>query len=461
MVKGLLTTIIVLTHFLSFSQNVSIKAEYNDFRIASDMAVTPDHDIFICGYLGTEPMLMKLDSAGNELWVKQYPQSEPGFSFNKMIRDSKNNIYLFASRKSYHENSFVMKVDADGQLIWKSDSLPGYYTSEVPWLNMMLKGEVLTVIHDSRTVSDPHAPMISQFSTSTGDILNQSPQLIDVGMPYKFDHIPFIDGKWVLSNQEGVLKVSPDGSSVFNHLGDSIPGKIACARGDGFISYNNEIDWSGIYPTTEGVVYWYSKNWQKDFEVNLWPDSLSHFPDTISNGVSKLIPNKYMGVVGVSGTHNRAKNERISSFFQLNPDDGSVVNEVLISNKRSVNMLQSVDSVVYAVGQTSGLSHLGIRLYKIQFPKLEYNSVIILDEERVSLDVEVNVYPNPSTGQIVISCDKGIEKIDVFSSDGRLVKSYNTASFLKRITIEQSGVYLVKVTSRAGKEVIKKVIITD
>jgi hypothetical protein len=59
-------------------------------------------------------------------------------------------------------------------------------------------------------------------------------------------------------------------------------------------------------------------------------------------------------------------------------------------------------------------------------------------------DVFVQVYPNPTTGNIKINCDKEIDKVSVFSLDGKLMQQmkYNNVDQID-LSILNSGVYLI------------------
>ena len=70
---------------------------------------------------------------------------------------------------------------------------------------------------------------------------------------------------------------------------------------------------------------------------------------------------------------------------------------------------------------------------------------------------QVQVYPNPSTGNFTIQCE-GMQHIEVFTMDGRLVKSVKTESPVHQLNGLTNGTYLVKITTNDGVIVIKAVI---
>ena len=66
------------------------------------------------------------------------------------------------------------------------------------------------------------------------------------------------------------------------------------------------------------------------------------------------------------------------------------------------------------------------------------------------------VYPNPSTGDFTIQCD-GMKQIEVFSMDGQLMRSINTASPVQQLKGLPNGTYLVRITTIDGT-IVRKVV---
>ena len=66
------------------------------------------------------------------------------------------------------------------------------------------------------------------------------------------------------------------------------------------------------------------------------------------------------------------------------------------------------------------------------------------------------IYPNPSTSDFIIEYN-GMRQVEVFSMDGRLVKSIQTASPVHQLNGLMNGTYLVKITTNDGV-IVKKVV---
>ncbi len=66
------------------------------------------------------------------------------------------------------------------------------------------------------------------------------------------------------------------------------------------------------------------------------------------------------------------------------------------------------------------------------------------------------IYPNPTASQLNISSEKKIEKIEVYNQLGSLV--YQSTNLINDISVLESGIYFVKITSEEGLVATKKII---
>ena len=69
-------------------------------------------------------------------------------------------------------------------------------------------------------------------------------------------------------------------------------------------------------------------------------------------------------------------------------------------------------------------------------------------------DAKISIYPNPSNQVIFVDSDNEIKNISVFTVDGKLIKTTKDIN----ITIENSGVYFIKVETIEGKTYQKVVV---
>jgi beta-glucanase (GH16 family) len=91
-----------------------------------------------------------------------------------------------------------------------------------------------------------------------------------------------------------------------------------------------------------------------------------------------------------------------------------------------------------------------VRVYELQ----PLSSAVIDNQ-----NVEISIYPNPSTGQFYVETPNVINKIVVYDLTGRILSKYNPFRTKESVSIQQSpGVYLVKMTGDNFEKVNKVII---
>ncbi|MFZ6052816.1 T9SS type A sorting domain-containing protein [Halocola ammonii] len=70
--------------------------------------------------------------------------------------------------------------------------------------------------------------------------------------------------------------------------------------------------------------------------------------------------------------------------------------------------------------------------------------------ETLPKETNLSVFPNPSNGNILLSCDSRIIRIQIFEISGRLVSDYSNMSFENLHMKLESGTYIIKVYTQAG-----------
>jgi len=70
------------------------------------------------------------------------------------------------------------------------------------------------------------------------------------------------------------------------------------------------------------------------------------------------------------------------------------------------------------------------------------------------LNSDINIYPNPTDGLINITTDLKIEKIELFSVEGKLLKSTTEVSIL----LDVKGIYFIKIITEQGN-IMKRVVV--
>ncbi|HET8838178.1 MAG TPA: T9SS type A sorting domain-containing protein [Flavobacteriaceae bacterium] len=88
----------------------------------------------------------------------------------------------------------------------------------------------------------------------------------------------------------------------------------------------------------------------------------------------------------------------------------------------------------------------------------DVNTNCIFKSESFNFGKEINLFPNPTTGILNISKERGIQKVEVFSLTGeQLIQQKGN---LKTIDLGalQHGIYFVELTGENGTKLIKKII---
>jgi len=109
-------------------------------------------------------------------------------------------------------------------------------------------------------------------------------------------------------------------------------------------------------------------------------------------------------------------------------------------------------TVAYSVGQvvySTGTSAAGSVAQGVQQP-YEISVVSVMEDPQVSIDLQV--YPNPTTGQLILSIGSGAVSdlsYQLFSLSGQFIESQKIAGTTATIRMEalQSATYFLNVTS--------------
>jgi hypothetical protein len=70
---------------------------------------------------------------------------------------------------------------------------------------------------------------------------------------------------------------------------------------------------------------------------------------------------------------------------------------------------------------------------------------------------EVNIFPNPSFGQVTIQCAE-ISQVELFSIEGRLVRSIKVEGDVCQLECLDNGIYVVRIL-KGEETILRKLII--
>ena len=450
-----------------FAQKVDIIKQFGGY-LATDMVVSESGHIYICGNNNSHPILIKLDTNGNEKWIKQYPQNQPGYSFTRMILDSNENVYLHGTLIYTRKNNFVCKITDDGLLIWQKSGILGSFAgvdSNTP-INLIIYDTTLNLIHNNRNmIGAPHdTTVLSQFNIHSGELVNyvEFTQMLDKHL-HRNPPPPFKNGKWIFSGFSGVLELEPNGNYQYIELGDSIPGNlIGIDKNNKLYGFKNIIKWMNpSYPVLEPVISIFDESFKEIFKMNYWPDSLSHFPDSVSKGFVSIIPSEQKGLIGIGG-FKKGITLRSAYFFQINPDNMKTVTDTILTGIEGVNIIASKNNNFFAFGQISPLSDMGVRVFKLNFPDIDHQTKFItsitpLFERKNSVQIEL--FPNPTNRTFKIESNHKIKTITIYNLSGKQIKHVELNSYSTQIAMETKGVFLLRIENTKGQINTEKIVI--
>ena len=85
--------------------------------------------------------------------------------------------------------------------------------------------------------------------------------------------------------------------------------------------------------------------------------------------------------------------------------------------------------------------------------------ILSLSEELLQ---RIRIYPNPASTEIhidVIDSSLKIEKLHVFSIDGKIVKEYQKADRILDVTALSNGIYILKIELADGAQISKQLMV--
>jgi len=93
---------------------------FDSYGLAIDCQVDHGADVYVCGYSGTDILVIKYEASGTKQWAKTYDLGSLEFA-QRMTIDSGHNFYLtgmFYNSAAAKWNAFLMKGDGDGIATW-------------------------------------------------------------------------------------------------------------------------------------------------------------------------------------------------------------------------------------------------------------------------------------------------------------------------------------------------------
>ncbi len=430
-----------------------------------DMQFTPAGELVICGSSSDKPALMKADTNGNILWAKSYndgKMAERGVrqntEFHSVVTDASGNIYTLCTHTGFAPN-FVVKFDPQGEVIWESEYLEQIDSSAYREFADLL------FIHDTTLFVIGRNYRKLHMNANTGKVLSQG-VFGSGGVFNKFNNERiYQNGRWWFWTNEGVGSIDTTGRDsiiIWPDLDDDEFNIFDVV----LVSSNDDLIHSLLYKRKRWssathlsfIPSFYSFN---DSEVvrdqNLFEFTEEVERDTMSYHI-RLAYSETKGYVGM-GIERRGRNASSKSelflyqgrlhdeFERLHYSFPDVLNQPQFGY-RAPSKIREFNGSFYCLVVMGWSSS---KIVKMKFPNLDEYPPVSVAEKQKTANHNLRIYPNPSTGTFELTAEERIERIQVFSLSGALIKEYRPADIQQQITIENPGTYLIKTLLESGK----------
>lgn len=464
--KSILSFLICLfiTSLLGINaQQVSVIKEYYNGRI-NTICFTKSGEILLSGTQSGMPLLVKLDTNGNEIF--RYTYNEPQIkksknvtSFFRVTVDHDDNIYLYTAHEAFEPihygevNPYIVKMDKDGNPIWVSDKIP----SNTEYSYNGFSGIIIMYDSTLKVFSNGHKAILDK---NTGDILNfDSLGLFSIA---EHQNPLWYNGYQWLSGEDQFTYFDSAGNILHKHHNK---GYIPFWHMNELGVYSFETRFFRISETppitnySKAYILNYDTSLSNLTEIDITPKYLNLIRDTVYCYIGNMICHPQKGVVsigaiGYGNNPNRANAwifQADSNTYDIKYD--TVINEFL---QYGLDKLISYGNTIIAVG-TTGIQ-LGSRVYKISLPDIDTYPPTNTEELKVD-DSKTQVYPNPSSsGTFEIRSQSKIKEVRVYALNGSLVVQQHINAEQTNFVLAEQGVYIVQLHFANGEYETSRVI---
>ncbi len=385
----------------------------NGIDQAFSLVQLPDSGFLLAGYSNSfsvnsdyDVCIVRTDKSGNSLWTKTFGTSDWDFIYDMQQSPDGNFILIgntFGSGNG-RSSGYVVKIDSNGNVIWEKFIMQNQLVN-LKQLAVRADGSFVVCGNVSPSSSYPGDYFLA-FMDASGNTI--STKIIDDGKHESFNGIDFfsngdlavagisIDSSDNNDCDEVIMRIDP-----FSNIIWSLPSDIAGSDDfNDLYVYNDTIYASGSNSSNGAGGY--------DFKI-LNRDQNNGF---------------------INGhTFGAAQNEFCYRAVRTN-DAGSI----LVGSTTS-----------FGPGQTS------VFLVKTDSLFAEANNVILDLDNNYEL-TSLNVFPNPTTGDISIFLNSQQEKIQLrfYDSNGKLVLEKNSFEFPYTLSLPEckSGNYVLEIFNR-------------
>lgn len=397
--------------------------------VANSIKQTPDGGYIFTGYTRHEnplagpifPWVIKLDSAGNLQWQREYTTSMVNGSATAIQLTADGGYVLSGSGHPlpyYNHNFWIAKLDMIGAIEWEK-----FYGGN--------KADVANSVQ--QTVDGGY--IVAGASESTDADVTGNHGVIDA---------------WI-------LKLSPGGgiewkNSYGGSASDHAQSIIQTSDG-GYI-------FAGITTSNDGDLSGIGDSYRKMWVVKLntlggimWQKRLGYAISDHARSVQQTSDGGYI----VAGKHTLYANGD-AGIVKLD-GFGNVEWERSIGNSSpeiAHEIIQTTDGGYIFAGESLSQNYWDFFIVKLK-PE-DYLS----NEETSFHQTTLNLYPNPSTGNFTIKGSEKISTVKISDLSGKTVYTENISSVSKSFNLEgrlPSGIYIAEIQFENGTKETKKIII--
>lgn len=420
----------------------------------SSLTAVSGFDAFIC----------KWTSDGDFVWANKIGGSGQQMVTDLVI-DPSNNHYITGSFNGTTDfdpsagtfdvtadvtNYFVGKYDENGAFIWQKNTARNVQNAQSTCITLDVNGNIITSGYFNTTGDfDPSANTLNLSPTSnTNDIfiskLNSIGDLVwvkqyggtgnDVANSIVTDNdgniysIGNFTGLADFDPSSGTFDIPSGGSDIFISKLDSTGNFMWAKNMGGGQNYGNHI----CIDSDNNLIYTGLFTAPTDFDPSSNTNILtpigandSYLAKMNENG--EVIFTQHYGSPGNYSSGNKVttdihNNILLAGIFQGNVDFDFSSNQANVSTINS-----NYDAFILKLGQSNAT-----------------NSIT----ESVS-NVLVHIYPSPAKDFLTIDTQEAIEKVEIYSESGQIVKTATSAEF--SVVDLQTGIYIAHITTETGK----------
>ena len=426
---------------------------------------------------GSDIFIQKLDAAGNLLWIKQMggTSNDEGYS---IITDAGGNVYTtgwFKGTADFdpgagitnltsagEEDIFILKLSPAGNLLWVKQMGGTYYDKGFSITTDAISNVYTTGYFNGTVDFDPGAGTANLTSANYQDIFIQ--KLDSAG---NFLWIKQMGGT---SYDRGNSITTDAGGNVYTtgcfidtvdfDPGTGITNLTSPGNSDIFIQ---KLDTAGIFLWVKqmgGTSSGYGSSITIDADDNVY--TTGYFYNTVD-----FDP----GAGTTNLTSTGSADIFIQKLSQCNVDVSLTTTDPSIlanASGASYQWLDCDNNFAAITGETAqSFTATANGNYAVEITQnscidtsvcVQISTVGINTSTSLSVR-NINVYPNPTTGKIVIE-GENIERVEIINPIGQIIKQYTVRnkSILIDISSQRKGIYFLRITTNNGV-VIDKVVL--